>query len=150
MTNQKNVKVTCDFCEGRGVIENFAHVEGGMCFSCRGKGYILKTQEDVNRKAEQDKKFNMVLLPASTNTYNDKEVIKSLGFTFKPAYGWIKVIRVEALEEAEEVSREVGAEAKAKGLHGVFLMDMNKLEGIQSPQHMQQLLRHTIKKELGN
>lgn len=149
MTNQKNVKVTCEWCEGRGVIQNFAHVEGGMCFACRGKGYNLRTEEDVNREAEQSKKFKMVLLPASYNTYDDKEIIKSLGFKFKSPYGWIKIIEVESIEEAEKVSGEVGAEAKAKGLHGVFLMDFDNLDDIQSPQHMQKILTANIKKGIG-
>lgn len=149
MTNQKTIKIECEFCGGTGIIERFAHVEDGVCYGCKGKGYNMVTPAQAE-KLQEAKKFDMVLLPASTNTYNDKEVIKSLGFKFKGSCGWVKIISVESVEEAKRISGEVGAEAKAKGLHGVFLLDINKLDNIQSPQHMQQVLRNAIKKELGN
>ncbi|XWX29989.1 hypothetical protein KQUDLBSD_CDS0158 [Staphylococcus phage PG-2021_40] len=148
----KKIKVECEFCGGKGFIERFTHVEDGVCYGCKGKGYHLITEEQAKRVEEERQgasKFKMVLLPASYNTYDDREIIKSLGFKFKSPYGWIKIIEVESVEEAERVSGEVGAKAKDKGLHGVFLMDFDNLDDIQSPQHMQKILTAHIKKGIG-
>ena len=32
-------KFNCDRCSGSGYIPKFNHVEGGICFKCRGKKY---------------------------------------------------------------------------------------------------------------
>lgn len=149
MKNQKNVKVECEFCGGRGHILRFAHVENGMCYGCDGKGFVMVTATQAEKLEEERRKANMldmVLFPASENTYRDKEVIKSLGFKFKSSCGWVMFIEVESEEEGERLAREVGAKAKDKGLHGVILQHENVLENIQSAQHAQRVITNTIKK----
>lgn len=153
MTNQKTIKIACEFCGGTGYIERFAHVEDGVCYGCKGKGYNMITPaqaEKLEEERQQANKFEMVIVPASYNTYNDKEVIKSLGFKFNPSYGWIMVIDVETMEEAKEKHAEVGAEARAKGLHGTFMMNSAQIESIESPRHMQQVLKINLDRTLGN
>lgn len=34
-------KITCTKCFGKGHISAFSHVQGGVCFSCGGKGYRM-------------------------------------------------------------------------------------------------------------
>jgi DnaJ-class molecular chaperone len=36
------VKVTCDRCNGVGRIPRYNHVEGGICFKCRGSKEFVK------------------------------------------------------------------------------------------------------------
>lgn len=38
----------CNRCGGRGDIPRFSHVQDGICFKCRGKGYIEKYPEENN------------------------------------------------------------------------------------------------------
>lgn len=149
MKNQKNIKVECEFCGGKGQILRFAHVENGICYGCDGKGYNLVTEEQADKLKEERRKanmFDMVLFPASTNTYRDKEIIKSLGFKFKSSCGWVMFIEVESVEEGERLAREVGEKAKNNGLHGVILQHENVLENIQSARHAQRVITNTINK----
>lgn len=149
----KKIKVECEFCGGKGFIERFAHVEDGVCYGCKGKGYHLITEEQAKRVEEerqQANKFEMVIVPASYNTYDDKDIIKELGFKFNRSYGWIMVIDVETIEEAKEKHKEIGAKARAKGLRGTFMMNNAQIESIESPRHMQQVLRKNLDRVLGN
>lgn len=35
-TSEQTEKVTCSRCNGTGYLSQYAHVEGGICFKCRG------------------------------------------------------------------------------------------------------------------
>ena len=39
------IKVTCAKCDGTGQIRAFNHVQGGVCFSCGGKGYRMQKSQ---------------------------------------------------------------------------------------------------------
>lgn len=41
MEGTMNIKATCHKCGGRGRIQGFGHVAGGICFTCQGKGFIM-------------------------------------------------------------------------------------------------------------
>ena len=35
-------KIACDRCNGAGVLKEYNHVQGGICFKCRGRRYLIK------------------------------------------------------------------------------------------------------------
>lgn len=37
----------CQRCNGKGILEGFKHVRGGVCFACWGIGYKVTVTEDV-------------------------------------------------------------------------------------------------------
>lgn len=62
----EQIKKLCDKCDGKGVLEHYAHIDKGVCFKCGGSGlndkiYSIKkidnlTQEIQKLQAEQDVK----------------------------------------------------------------------------------------------
>lgn len=46
------IKVTCGKCSGRGTFNCYRHIQGGECFACDGRGYILTTSAAIERKAK--------------------------------------------------------------------------------------------------
>jgi hypothetical protein len=69
----------CGKCRGRGVIERFGHISGGMCYQCHGRGVIADrsmSEYSVRKKAPvegvQYKWYAIQLVPINgkkVNTY---------------------------------------------------------------------------------
>jgi hypothetical protein len=43
-------KTTCSRCMGKGIIEAFRHIDGGQCFRCLGRGFLLSEKIAVLQK----------------------------------------------------------------------------------------------------
>lgn len=52
-------RITCPKCGGRGYIQNFKHVEDGICFECYGLGWIEidEEKEQIKETKRTNKQF---------------------------------------------------------------------------------------------
>lgn len=141
----KMVEAKCLKCGGNGSYAGLEHIENGVCFKCNGKGTVEITEQAYKarlRKLEESRKkaqgFMAFYLPATHNTYQDKAIIKSLGFKFDDLYGWHILKSVVDKEEATDFAIELGNEAREKGLLGVIGASAKTIEGeAETPKEMQ-------------
>ena len=47
MTQSTTVKAVCSKCDGAGSILGFGHIANGVCFDCKGTGYLLADESTV-------------------------------------------------------------------------------------------------------
>lgn len=158
MTN-KNYNLECTRCGGYGEVAS--EVDGGICYKCNGKGIIKVTkavytreQNKIQRAKESseywDSAIRLTILPATENTFRDKEVIKSLGFKFSNCLGWYIENMFTDKKQAEEYTKQLGNKAREKGLYGVIATHTEKANTmVQSPQEAQQVIKKEIKKKVG-
>lgn len=86
-------KVTCSKCGGAGYINNFKHVEDGICFECYGSGWIEidEEKEQIKETKRTNKQFlktkelrgfkntDILYIVAEENTILIKEQLKNNG-----------------------------------------------------------------------
>ena len=61
-------KVECQKCSGRGHITAYAHIHGGVCFTCGGKGYKLQKSAP---KVSPSYRFSFLWEDESDANYNN-------------------------------------------------------------------------------
>lgn len=108
------IKIECGCCDN-GYIRQFSHVEGGECFACEGKGYVMSDQDETTAHGTRVKN----LLSAMSNL----------------------IARMDALTGYEEfydsAIRSMGAElAKFEG-------SLSKIEALTSPDFINDMKINT-------
>lgn len=119
---------TCPKCFGRGYIDCYAHVEGGVCFQCNGSGWYLTHRKVMTpeyeaklqarrdaRNAAKEAEFNAHIaehynalglnenghaFAVMGNTFEHKDQLKALGARFNGAW-WYFANPVEGWDTAE-------------------------------------------------
>lgn len=158
MTN-KNYTIECTRCGGIGKVAS--EIDGGICYKCNGAGILKVTKSTFTREQnkiqrsqrlakEWENAITLIILPASENTFKDKEIIKALGFKFNNAMGWHIEKMFDNRKQAEQFTNNLGEQARTKGLHGVIATTKeNANTMVNSPQDAQRVIKKEIKKKVG-
>ncbi|MBL4951012.1 hypothetical protein JK635_02000 [Neobacillus sp. YIM B02564] len=85
-------KIKCQNCKGHGVLQQFAHVENGICFTCSGSGIQevdKETYENYQKRIERDKQGKYILFNNGNVEYynSEKQIEKLYGNFFCGSYG---------------------------------------------------------------
>jgi hypothetical protein len=67
------IKVECGKCAGKGTINGFSHVKGGVCFTCGGKGYKMQKSKP---RPSATYSFSFLWKNPSDANYNAGEFLK--------------------------------------------------------------------------
>ena len=66
------IHTACDNCQGDGIIPKFAHIQGGKCFNCNGKGGWTKAQMDAARIENERKRQRNIAIVTANNAQDAK------------------------------------------------------------------------------
>lgn len=163
----KMVNVECNRCGGKGIMEEYRHLNGGTCFKCNGTGTqeiterAYKARQAKEQKAREEMERSIQLqredeqhrrnrkvysfLPASWNTFQDKEKIKKAGFKFDRTCGWVIVKTFDSEEAFNAFHDELEGKAQAEGLKGILYMEADAYEVFSSARDAQEGIREGMK-----
>jgi hypothetical protein len=84
-------KKVCGKCKGKGYLKNYAHVDGGRCYGCEGRGWTT-SEKQASKRAE----YLMTKSAAFHNLCDD--------------YNSGKLSREDYRQQRNEIARKFGAE----------------------------------------
>lgn len=101
----------------------------------------------LQREDEQRRRNRKVysFLPASWNTFQDKEKIKKAGFKFDRTCGWVIVKTFDSEEVFNAFHDELEGKAQAEGLKGILYMEADAYEVFSSARDAQEGIREGMK-----
>ncbi|KON87366.1 hypothetical protein AF332_11385 [Sporosarcina globispora] len=85
-------KIPCKNCKGHGVLNNFKHVQDGICFKCSGSGYQEASKEEYEnyKQFEEMQKQGKYIVFNNGKTelfQNEKKIFAQYGNFFTGEYG---------------------------------------------------------------
>jgi hypothetical protein len=109
-TQIKKIRITCDKCNGRGVLSYHAHVDNGVCYPCNGTGKVWARKNDRKPTFEWNEfhakriQFIIDLQPSTLAkmTYDQKGAMDDyvFGMTCDNKCNWLYHYYVEVIRPA--------------------------------------------------
>jgi len=72
-------QISCRKCLGKGIIHNYKHVEGGICFTCNGSGVetVSNDTTDTVKLIREERKQSKALEMQFDSLYNESKLYMS-------------------------------------------------------------------------